>query len=617
MFRQGSLASVQGEPNAPSVVLFKKGEFLMKGYGKLNGSPTSHLRIQVRLKILTEEGKSKGEITIQHSDATRLEGFEGRTVLPDGRVVPVPADARFVRRTSRSEKTFESAMAFPAVQVGAILDYQYELVFKSPFYLDPWYFSDEVPVRYSEIVFKTAPGWQMKRWTRSPFGVKIQGDHRTSKEGEELRAWAENLPSVPSEPFGPPYADLATQMMLMPTSYVSGYQVVHLMQTWGELATRMSQSYESVRRKDGGVALQARRTAPSGSPRQKAEALYRFVRDEIRTEPGIGIFVEDDVSLRKIIAERRGEPAGKALLLQALLRAVDVDSNLVWASHRERGAADVELPSPSWFDTLLVAAWLDDQRFFLDPSDTALGFGQLRAGYEGTGALLAGGVGVKGVRLPESSSDQNVRRAEVDLVLDEAGRFSGQGSLLLTGHHAWAKIDWREDEASTLAAWKDWLAERFRDFQISGVKAVELPDERRVTLTWSMSQRAEEVLGDEASFTPSVPLGPMTQQLVQPAASRKTKVMFEFADRDEVELRLRWPEGWEPESLPGAADVQSAVGALATSVELKREERSLVYRRRLDILQRTLGGAEDYERAQALFAETEKSDAQKLFLVRR
>lgn len=612
-----ALTSVPGEPNTPTVVLFRKGEFLMEGYGRVTGSLASHLRIQARVKILTEEGKSKGEITISHSDATKLKNFQGRTVLPDGRVVPVPADATFVRKTSRSRKTFETAMAFPAVEVGAILDYQYELVFGSPFFLEPWYFSEEGPVRYSEIVFKTALGWKMKPWTRSPFGVKINEEVRQSGNGEERRAWAENLPSVLSEPFGPPYTDLATQMLLMPVTYISHNQQIHLMDTWDQVAYWAHQGYRDIRRKDNGVTQQARRIAPAGSPREKAEALYRFVRDQIRTEPGSGIYVDSEAPPRKVLSERRGDPAAKALLLQTMLQAVDINADLVWAADRSRGAIDFEVPNPAWFDRMLVRLQLDGISVFLDPSDPALGFGQLQTGYEGTVAMFTGSVRALNIRLPETSFDQNVRRAEIDLTLDAAGRLSGKGSLLLTGQHAWQKIDWQEDEASTLKAWKDWLGERYRDFQISDVNAVELPDERKVTLTWSMTQREEEVLGDEASFTPCAPLGPVTQPLVQSASSRKTKVMFDFADRDEVELRLRWPEGWEVESLPGPAAVQNQVGALDAGVEMKRAERSLIYRRRFDITRRTLRGPEDYEEAQALFAEAEKNDAQKLFLVRR
>ena len=131
-----ALASVPGEPNAPAVVLFKKGELLMAGYGVLKESPSSLLRVQVRVKILTEAGRSKGELVIAHSDVKRLHGFQARTVLPDGRIVPVPADVQFVNRTSRAHKTFTTAVVFPAVQVGAILDYQYELGFDSIFHLE-------------------------------------------------------------------------------------------------------------------------------------------------------------------------------------------------------------------------------------------------------------------------------------------------------------------------------------------------------------------------------------------------------------------------------------------------------------------------------------------------
>src|SRR3954468_479256 len=211
-----ALTSVPGEPNAPAVVLFKKGEFLMAGYGRFIGSLASHLRVQGRVKILTAAGKSNGEIVIHHSRGVRLRSFSGRTVLPDGRIIPVPADARFERRTSQASKTFVTAVAFPAVQVGAILDFEYEIVFSSPFLLEPWVFSEEMPVRHSEVVFKTARDWRLRIWTRAPLGVKIEQKKEESAAGYDLRAWAENLPAVQVVPFGPAYQDLASQILLLP-----------------------------------------------------------------------------------------------------------------------------------------------------------------------------------------------------------------------------------------------------------------------------------------------------------------------------------------------------------------------------------------------------------------
>src|SRR3954463_2519822 len=75
-----ALTSVPEAPNAPAVVLFKKGEFLMAGYGRFNDSLASHLQVQARVKILTEAGKSNGELAIGHSSSFRLQNFSGRTV---------------------------------------------------------------------------------------------------------------------------------------------------------------------------------------------------------------------------------------------------------------------------------------------------------------------------------------------------------------------------------------------------------------------------------------------------------------------------------------------------------------------------------------------------------
>jgi hypothetical protein len=183
-------------------VLYRKGEFLLAGYGTQRGGNASLLRVQVRMKILTEAGKSSGEVAISHSNERRLHGFQGRTVLPDGRVVPVPPDAEFVRKTSRTHKTFTTAVAFHAVQVGAILDYQYELGFDSIFYLEPWYFSDELPVRYSEVVFKTPSDLALQAWNRALVGVKVEQSQSAS--GYVTRAWVENLPRSPTTPTVPP-----------------------------------------------------------------------------------------------------------------------------------------------------------------------------------------------------------------------------------------------------------------------------------------------------------------------------------------------------------------------------------------------------------------------------
>jgi hypothetical protein len=609
-----ALTSVPGEPNAPAVMLFKRGEFLMAGYGRFNGSLASHLQVQARVKILTEAGKSNGEIAIGHSSSFRLQNFSGRTVLPDGRVLPVPADATFQRRTSKSSKTFVTTVAFPAVQVGAILDYQYEVTFSSPLVLEPWYLSEELPVRHAEIVYKTAKTWKNLIWTRSPLGVQIQQKTAETSGGNELRAWAENLPAVLEAPYGPPYADLAAQILLLPETFSYFGEHAAMMGTWIGTTRLVNQVYSRFRSLDWGVTRQARKIAGDGSLRKKAEALYRFVRDEIQTAPGDGVLIADsDAWLQKVLSTRRGTAVEKALLLQMMLLESGVKTYLVWAADRERGTVDLTLPNPNWFDTVLVMFEIDSKRMLLDPSSPDLGFGQLRAGYEGTPALIFDTV--QPVTLSATPFERNLRRAEIDLSLDNKGLLAGQGTLRLTGLRAAERLGWKGNEAQTLQAWRDWLAERYAEFRISDVRAVESRDERKVTVTWSMAQREEEVLGDEVTLAPSAPLGPASQPFVE--AERKLDVIFDFPGRDEVELRLRWPAAWSLERKPAPAKTAATCGELSTALELDDAQHTLVYRRRFDITRRKLSSKEEYEAVRGLFGEAAKNDAQALTLVRR
>lgn len=611
-----SLESVPGEPNAPAVVLFRKSEFLMMGYGN-QGQVSSRLLVQERRKILTEEGKELAEVGIEHSDSVRLNGFKGRTVLPDGRILPLGEDARFQRKVSKRQSKKVTSVAFPGVEVGAILDYQYELRFDHFFYLEPWYLSDELPVRHAEILFKIPGEVQAQAWSSDPYNVGIHTENRRTRTGTEVRVWADNLPSVPDEPFGPPFADLASMMMMIPVAYNNGVEYVKLLEDWTSVCKLVDDVYAKARRKDGDAAKKAREVAAASGPRQQAEAVYRFVRDEVETVYEAGVFLSEGSTVDRTLTRRRGDYAEKALLLQAMLNELKMKPRLVWAANRWGGQIDPKVANPAVFDRLFVAVDLDGKRYYLDPSDRALAFGRLRSGYEGMPALIFDTRKPEMVVLSETPFDQNGRRAVIDLGLEPGGRLAGKGEMSFTGHHAWEKIDWQEDDAATREAWKKWLEDEYEDFQVDEIVFQELRDEQTVRLTWSMKQREEEVLGDEASLAPSRPLGPTRQPFVQEASKRRSPVLFDFPDRDEVELRLRWPEGWSVETRPKPASSQSRVGALAVSVEVDEAARSLVYRRRLDFIQRQLGTLQLYEEARSLFDQTEKSDAETLVLVRR
>lgn len=615
------LTSVPEHPNAPAVVLFKKGSFTV--INSKTGRLEPRFVVEVRRKILTEEGKRYGEVSVFHSKQVKLQKLEGRTVLANGREIPLPKDATFKRRTSETEQQFITSIAFPAVEVGAILDYRYEVRLPSIFLLEPWNFQEDVPTLESEMFYE-GPEWLIIRTAiLDPLQTGVRQSTKPDWDGWRTKAWGYNLPALPDEPYGFPAADLASRFLMIPVEIVDPdggkrTKKTELLKTWASTCELFAKNYEKAFQRSGTAASKARELAAavSGVPREKAQAVYRFVRDEIETEENYGVWLDEKSTVDSVFATRRGDYAEKAVLLQAMLGALAIPSRLVWVGERDSGQINLVFTTPWWFERMIVAADIDGQRVFLDPSDRSLAFGRLAPGLEGMQALLFDRTNPEPVTLPSSSLEENLRKATVELDLDAQGRLSGRGALRLSGQHAWARLGWKKSEAETAKAWKEWLTERYTDFDITDVKVTEAVEETRVEVTWAMAQREEEVLGDEATLHLSRPLGPAKQPFVSPAASRISPIFFDFADRDETEITLRWPEGWTLETLPDDKDMESGVGIFKAALDLDTAGRRATFRRRFDVKDRQFD-KKLYNSLQSLFGQAEKSDAQVLVLVRQ
>lgn len=606
-----AITAAPRHPDAPAVVLFEKAELKLMDFRK---DLSSHLKVHVRLKILKEEGREYGEVEIPHSRFFRLTDFAGRTTKADGTEVPLAKEDIFEERTSRARKSFVTKAAFPAVEPGAILDYSYKLNWDSIYFLEPWYFHNEIPTLLSEVVFQKPDNMGLQPWYRETSPQKVQIDTQRTQRGAELRAWMEDIPPVPDEPHTFPFEDMSARFMIVPTEVMMSGTRVPFFDSWKTVAKDFeSEIYGAARRNDRQAAKKAQGLAAGVSgTRARAAAVYAFVRDEIRWS-GNSVFLSS-TGADKTLAERQGTSADQALLLQAMLKPLKIKSQLVWATDRREGRPDLSVPNPFWFDHVLVAVDVDGEKVYLDPGDGDLAFGGLTPYVEGTAAMVMDKKEPEMVTLPRRTYENNRRRAELELTLDEEGRLAGTGRLEMTGHHAWSQL--RGDDAEALAeAWQAWIGDRFDGYEANEVAVEESIDEQRIVVSWKLEQREDAVLGDEATLEPSRPLGPVSQPFTLEVTKRYTPVFFAFGDRDEVILRLRWPEGWELDLVPATAEHDHEVGAFSAAVDVDEEKRELVLHRRFDVRGAEFAGRDKYAALQQLYGLVEKFDAQDLVLV--
>lgn len=607
-----AMTKVDWDPTAPAVVLFEEAELHFMDYPK---EVSSYMDVRVRIKILKEEGKGYGEAVIYHSAYERLSKLEGRVLQPDGTVVELADEHIFQERRSRARDAFATKISFPGVQVGSILDYSYTTRWDTYLFLQPWYFNNSVPTLRSRISYFKPKNMALQPWAVQTGRAEFQVEQSATPKGNLIQVTLENVPSVPDEPVSFPKEDLASKFMMVTKEVASGGRVLPILDSWNTIGDLFEREFYGPFRRKGRKAKAKAKELTTGlkDPRAKAEALFRFVRDEIRTDT-VSWIVVGEKGLDRVLEDRSGGYGEKAVLLQAMLDAAGIDSELVWAADRREGRIDTKVANPWWFETVLVQAEIGKDTVYLDPCDPRAGFGHLAPYHEGMPALVLRRK-PEVVTLPETAWEENARLAEVGFEIDEEGRLTGSGVVRYSGHHAWARTGVGGSDEERLEIWEERLAEDFEGFDISDLEISEQPDQRRLEVSFTLTQREEEVLGDEVTLLPSRPLGPIDQPFDLEPHLRRTPVQFGFADRDEIRLRLRWPEGWEIEALPEAADYANESGAVSTSVTVDEAERRIDYSRRFDIHTQEFVGGIAYTSVRNLYSVVERNDAQALVLI--
>ena len=211
-------------------------------------------------------------------------------------------------------------------------------------------------------------------------------------------------------------------MMLLPTVDRGRVRREPLLESWPKTCELIGGDYDKVRRRDSGVAQRPARSPAPARPARRRGRLYRFVRDQIETGRYIGVRGRRGRRARQAPLRAQGGPRREGAPAAGDARGGE-DRLPPGLGRGPRPRQRSTSPSPT--RTGSTPCWcsveLDGQRVFLDPTDRALGFGRLRAGHEGTPALLYDPKKPEGIVLPATPYDQNLQRAELDLALDARG----------------------------------------------------------------------------------------------------------------------------------------------------------------------------------------------------
>lgn len=475
-----SIAAPAAFPEAAAVVIFDIGKVDVPApYGNNLIASERH----VRTKILNKGAADKAiaiEIPVYGGESFR--GFEGQTILPDGKKYPVAKDALLKKKSGRNREYM--TFTFPAVEDGCIVEYKYKIWNEYYGSLDTWYFQGPYYTLESSLSTTIAPGLNYTAITRNipeelrkPVKREIGLDPSMPVEF----TWTlRDVYPIEPEPYMAAshsyYASLCLQLL----SFKDIDNFVKFISDWPSLAEVVEENYtKPALDKDKGVQEKAIELA-SGINDTLAivRKLCDFVRLEVLTLEAEGYYLSTQ-GVDKVLSERRGIGSNKNLLLIQMLRKIGVTANPVLIGTRSHTFFNPQIYDLNQFDYLLCLAKVGGHDYLLDASDRWVPFPYLPFD-----ALVSGGLVIDGknstivsLAAPERKSGETFT---TKMIVATDGSALCSTHVNLAGHNLGRHKEILEGAPKAKDIRESFLSEQTLDIELIDFKMTETPGEDSV-----------------------------------------------------------------------------------------------------------------------------------------
>ncbi len=455
-----SMTSQPEVPGAAAVYLFREEKT----------EDSLHLfSIYVRLKVLTERGKDYANVELEYEHnseggSTVIEGVQGRTIHPDGTIIPFTGKPyeKLVEKT-QGVKFMAKVFTLPDVEVGSIIEYRYNLRLDDHWFRAPiWYIQSDLYTRKSHYLWKPTDeqlltsddsGGQLTNsvfWTPIlPPGTELTHIKlpaiRFGHEGQlVLEVNAHDIPPSPQEEYMPPLSSFTYRVLF----YYSPYH------TGEEFWKKESKHWAKVRDKfigPGPVVKSAVQelTTPSDTQDQKLRKIYAavmklentsFTREHTTEEEKAEGFKEirttDDIWTRK-----RGSDDQLTELFVAMARAAGMKAYLVAVTSRDKSLFFPSYLSLSQLNDYVAIVNLDGKEQYFDPGARYCPYRHLAWKHTQTSGIRQTDGGADMAQTPgESYTYSNTQRI-ANLTLDKDGSVTGNIKMTYLGSPG---VYWRQ-----------------------------------------------------------------------------------------------------------------------------------------------------------------------------
>lgn len=477
------------DSSANAVVLFDVAE------ARIDENIEVRLKRHVRIKILTDEGLSYGDVELNFRHKYPKQKISKLKVHSyyldnDGKVIKnkLGKKEKFVTKTN--DDWSELKFAVPNLKKGAIFEYEYEWHSESIHDLPDWYFQRSIPVKWSEYT-AFVPEWftymvvkrsyidfmvdereeyfdraliKFREVVERGFDIRPQTKLETVSYKGTKYYWAlRDLPAIKDEPYMKAkrdyYAQVRTQLskIQFPNS-----KAQTVLSTWPELIEALEKHSKFGKRIDGNKFLQAKAAelvVDFGTEQEKMIALYNHVKSTINWNEKHRLLA--DRKLQEVYKSGNGSGVEINLVLTQMLKEIGLKASPVIISTRDNGELIDLYPLTTQFNHVLVYVEADGVEYLLDATHKDRPYNILPTSVMNVQGLVVSGENSKWV--PIENTIKNRVSQSLEIKIDDEGSLSGELGAFLTGHFAYEARSESESNNNSDSEGDDEISSKIRD----------------------------------------------------------------------------------------------------------------------------------------------------------
>lgn len=513
---------------------------ILCNYGFFNASKFEFTH-QMRIKILTEEGKERGNFYVPAAQKTNVRGqvINMENGIPV--VTKLTKSGIFIERITRD--IYRARVAMPNVKAGSVIDVEF-------FYQGlpgTWNFQETIPVKWSELIIEPNSNVSFKR--------NFVGYTKLSTV-EEDRWVAGDVPAFISEPFVNNERNYISHFDIELSSiHIPGYFYKDYATNWKTVADalRNDDDFGGIISNPGYQFSQIAKsiTEQTTDTLQRIKLAYEAAK-KIKWNKDKGIF-PGPAGIYESNKNKTGNVAEINLSLLMMLKKLNIEAYPVVLSTRDNGVLSLFSASIDKLNYLIVAAKTGNTRILLDATDEFLTPDVLPSRVmNGQGLLIPEKSGFEWVEL--KTGMKNKENFVVNLTLENSGNLKGEINKISQEAGAYElrktikSFNSQDEYISDLENQIKGL--KIDDYKIDGLDSLNLPVNEKMQIT---------LKNFTDGFSDQIRIHPMIFNRISEnpfkAVQRVYPIDFTVASDRKMLVNIQIPEGYQIEQLPKSARI--------------------------------------------------------------